>query len=826
MKYTHALGLVGVIASCVPPPATTPQGPTGVRTQTVNVVAELPTPKDWQAQGGLHGFHTLGVVLPSLAQAEFTIEGFGMANVLATTAAVAFTPGPTVSLAIPNVPEGRNRRIKVMGKDNQGIPLLGTTVEAIVDIPLTGNAVVNPQTTAASRVYQGLHRMADMSANKSLLSLITNLSARELTKLVEKIVTNQGLTDAEEVDFVAVASQIATDASNKSPDFFFTDFAPLPAEGDFVNLVASGVSIPAFVSAPGTMSHLDTPTVGYALGYYDRSSALIPLAAPPYTNSAQTVTGAFLKPDIPLSLQSINNGALMSRLLRHPTFDANNTVDFHGLGGSVLMRPVKYSPMSAPPGATITVDIDTSVDPGTIGNFFGGTSGEAKAEGTSCLITQWTNSQVKFQIPAGQGPGPTPAVVMTPDKTVIAELFKLVVLSGVPDIFSVRRSGGNVIVEGEPFSENDADNVVSFTPLGGAASYPTSTATVSGGNDTILFPGATPLTKGSTFKVSIGGVFGNLFTFKPEILFYSDRTGNLEVFHMQKDGTAVTNISADGGVDHSPKLSPDGTKVLFYSQRSGNGDIWAMNLDGSNQTNLTNSAGNDNGAVWSPDGTKIAFTSDRNDGTTNQEIYVMNANGTGQTALTTTGAAFSNGVAVWSPDGTKLAFTQWNGTTQEVFVMSASGVGPLQLTSGGDTVKIPVCWTPDGSKIVYHTGGGPDSAEIRSVQPNGTNDISLANSAGSDQAPQFSPDGSKIAFYSNRNGNHDIWVMNPDGSGQTPLTNDATEQIDPQWSPDGTKILFKAYIGDNEVGLINSDGTGYTILTSNAFNDVPFGWVP
>src|SRR5204863_5095230 len=82
-----------------------------------------------------------------------------------------------------------------------------------------------------------------------------------------------------------------------------------------------------------------------------------------------------------------------------------------------------------------------------------------------------------------------------------------------------------------------------------------------------------------------------------------------------------------------PSWSPDGAKLAFTSVRDGNWEIYVMNADGSGQTRLTNNAATDDVSAWSPGGAKIAFASNR-DG--NYEIYVMNADGTGQTRLTNT----------------------------------------------------------------------------------------------------------------------------------------------------------------------------------------------
>src|SRR5207237_1385985 len=90
--------------------------------------------------------------------------------------------------------------------------------------------------------------------------------------------------------------------------------------------------------------------------------------------------------------------------------------------------------------------------------------------------------------------------------------------------------------------------------------------------------------------------------------------------------------------------------------------------------------------------------------------------------------------------------------------------------------------------------GAPGYNEIYRMTPDGSGVVQLTNTPGNDAAPAWSPDGSKIAFSSTRDGNHEIYVMNAtDGSGLVRLTNDALWDDHPAWSPDGSKIAFSKY---------------------------------
>jgi hypothetical protein len=109
----------------------------------------------------------------------------------------------------------------------------------------------------------------------------------------------------------------------------------------------------------------------------------------------------------------------------------------------------------------------------------------------------------------------------------------------------------------------------------------------------------------------------------------------------------------------------------------------------------------------------------------------------------------------------------------------------------------------------------------------GSGQTNLTNNPASDAWPSWSPDGTKIAFASERESNRDVYVMDADGSDQVRLTQDPARDSAPAWSPDGSSIAFRSFRGsggDAEIFSMNADGTGQVNLTRNPGDDTAPTW--
>ncbi len=252
------------------------------------------------------------------------------------------------------------------------------------------------------------------------------------------------------------------------------------------------------------------------------------------------------------------------------------------------------------------------------------------------------------------------------------------------------------------------------------------------------------------------------------------RNNNSDIYLLDVDaalqGTGqpeLKQLTTDPATDFDPTWSSDGTRIAYRSQRDGNDEIYVMNSDGTCQINLTKNPADDWSPAWSPDGTKIAFAHFF-DGNSFSDVAVIHADGSGLQRLTTSHGEYP----AWSPDGSRIAFASTRDGNYEIYVMNADGTAQTRLTDNPAYDMSPA-WSPDGTRIAFDTqrdsfppkevGIGPEF-EIHIINADGSGDTRLTNNTQEDRFPAWAP-GNRIAF--TRNGA--LFIMDPDGSDEIQL---------------------------------------------------------
>jgi TolB protein len=208
------------------------------------------------------------------------------------------------------------------------------------------------------------------------------------------------------------------------------------------------------------------------------------------------------------------------------------------------------------------------------------------------------------------------------------------------------------------------------------------------------------------------------------ILFLSDRGGATDIYSMAVDGSDVRRLTATPEIEEHPEYTPDGKRILFVRDFEKRTEIWIMNADGTGAGRLTANECRDERPFMSSDGTRIVFMSNR-DG--NYEIYTMAPDGGAQTRLTRT--AEWEIFPVWSPDGTKIAYSQKfraDGRMQGMIrVMNADGTGDHAIT-GVETRDENVMWCP-GSRFILFQSVRDGNFEVYQANADGSDPIRMTD---------------------------------------------------------------------------------------------------
>jgi Tol biopolymer transport system component len=276
---------------------------------------------------------------------------------------------------------------------------------------------------------------------------------------------------------------------------------------------------------------------------------------------------------------------------------------------------------------------------------------------------------------------------------------------------------------------------------------------------------------------------------RSSIYYASDRTGDPEIFRMDSDGTNHARITTSFGPDMFPALMPNGrNKLAFASARDTLGscpncsfDLFVSEPDGTLPVNLTavQTLSHEVQPSWSPDGQKIVFASDMDHVGSWYGLYIYDLSADLLITLEVQSGSHALSPA-WSPDGQWIAFASDRDGDFEIYKIKPDGTGLTQLTNNTDSDGFRNDWFADFGGL-------------------------FATGAPFFRGLSWSPDGQKIVFASDANGNFDLFIINADGTGLTQITTHTANDFDPFWLPNGEEIAFVSDRdgGDREIFKLN-----------------------
>jgi Tol biopolymer transport system component len=211
---------------------------------------------------------------------------------------------------------------------------------------------------------------------------------------------------------------------------------------------------------------------------------------------------------------------------------------------------------------------------------------------------------------------------------------------------------------------------------------------------------------------------------------------DVAIFSINADGTGQKELTSSW-INVDPAWSDDGSKIVFVRD-ADLPQLWIMNADGSGKARLTHAPGKEDGRPkLSPDAARVVFTRSKSYGFKclyRTDIFVTDVDGNETKNLTKSCRRRENSPQ-WSPDGSKILFTRQTSSRTQIFVMNADGTGVTRLTSGPEGNRTPV-WSPDGSMIAF-VSARDGNLELYVMDSDGANETRLTRTSGPESQPAW-----------------------------------------------------------------------------------------
>ena len=253
-----------------------------------------------------------------------------------------------------------------------------------------------------------------------------------------------------------------------------------------------------------------------------------------------------------------------------------------------------------------------------------------------------------------------------------------------------------------------------------------------------------------------------------------------------------------------PVWSPNGHRVAFWGlHQGGQRDVWTVRSDGTDLRPVSAEPALDWNPVWSPDGAYLYWSSARSGAQNLWRVSIDEESGAllGEPEPITTGGFASRSGLTISSDGSRMVYVERVRTRniRRMPIDPSSGeiLGESVAVTEGNRIAGDSNASPDGAFIAF-TNFGDIQEDIFVTAADGSGRVrNLTNDAFKDRMPRWSPVDDRILFYSDRSGSYDLWTIRADGSGLSQVTETTGIVVHGRWSPDGSTI---AYLTQREGG--------------------------